>query len=216
MIKAILFDFDGTLIDTNQLTFDGLQFLAARYRGEKLPVAILKSLIGKPLHVQLGSVHPDKVDLMERQFQIWYKHNHHQKAKLFPGVNELLSDLEKTAYTMAIVTNNNRETLEMGLKHMGIDKYFHHHVTRDDVEETKPHPEGLLKSLNTLGLNPDEVIFVGDTDNDIIAAYNAGVTSVLVGWSEIDQKKLTVLPDFTIDSPEDLLVILDHLCQFAA
>ena len=208
MIKAVIFDFDGTLIDTNQLIYEGLQFLSMRYKGEQTPMPVLKALAGKPLTVQLSAVHPEKVDIMESQFQIWYRHNHHQKARLFPGISEMLSKLEGENLSMAIVTNNNRETLLMGLEHLGILNYFDHHITRDDVAVSKPSPEGLLKSLTRLNLRPDEVLFVGDTENDVLAAENAGVASVYVGWSEVDPRAFERMPDFIIHHPDELLMLI--------
>ncbi|MDK2867010.1 MAG: pyrophosphatase PpaX [Clostridiales bacterium] len=208
MIKAAIFDFDGTLINTNDLIFEGLQYLATRYRGEKLPTAVLKGLSGKSLFDQLSAIHPDKVAVMEAQFQIWYKHNHNTKAKVFPGVPMLLNHLNNMGIEMGIVTNNSREVLTLGLNHLGIGNYFSHQITRNDVAETKPHPEGLMRVLEAMALRPEEVIFVGDTENDILAAARAGVISAFVGWSVLDTAQLQTAPNYVLNEAEDLLHIV--------
>jgi HAD superfamily hydrolase (TIGR01509 family) len=145
---------------------------------------------------------------MEAQFQIWYKHNHNTKAKAFPGVPMLLRHLDSMGIEMGIVTNNSREILTLGLAHLGLDAYFSHQITRNDVVQTKPHPEGIMRVLDVMALRPDEVIFVGDTENDILAASQAGVISAFVGWSVLNSSQLQTAPDYVLNDAEDLIHIV--------
>jgi pyrophosphatase PpaX len=210
MIKTIMFDFDGTIINTNALIQDGLRYLANRYSGKTLDHHAFRQISGKPLEQQLAHIHPEKVDLMMEQFQIWYKHNHNIYAKAFPGMTVLIDSLSKRGMGLGIVTNNSTPVLNMGLDHLHMSHYFEVKVSRDDVASAKPHPEGILKALAMLGARPEETMFVGDTESDMLAAKAAGLTTCFVTWSLIDYTLFEVEPDILISSPTTLLQFLDE------
>ena len=208
-MKAVLFDFDGTIINTNDLIREGLNSFAERYRGYRLLEEEHKKMVGRPLEEQMKYINSEKWQLMTNHFKIWYNHHHNEKTCAFPGIHRLLNTLRENGTRMAIVTNNGKASLEMGIRHLGLENYFEQIITRDDIENTKPAPDGIFETLSRMNLDIKDVIFVGDTANDILAAKNAGVLSAMVGWSTIGQMEMmTLAPDYILKSPSHLLDII--------
>jgi pyrophosphatase PpaX len=212
MIKTIIFDFDGTIIDTNTLIEEGLNHFALRYRGSTLNKSEHKLLVGKTLEDQLGFISEQHKNSMSEQFKIWYKHHHNQKAKAFPQMVELIHGLKQLGYQIAIVSNNSTQSVEHGLRHLKLERYFDYILTRDHVKEVKPSPEGLEVILTFTESKPDEAIFIGDAATDVLAAKAAGLKSVLVGWSHLDVDDIIKLePDYVISSALQLLTIIESI-----
>lgn len=97
-INTIIFDFDGTIINTNQLIEEGLGYFALKYRGTVLTKLELAALTGKTLEDQMAYIKAEKAEIMAEQFKIWYTHNHDSKAHAFPGMKELLEHLKLIGY----------------------------------------------------------------------------------------------------------------------
>ncbi len=208
-MNAVLFDFDGTIINTNDLIREGLNSFAERYRGYRLLDSEHKALVGKTLEDQMKYINPTKWQLMCNHFKIWYKHHHNSKTCAFPGMLMLIKTLHEGGVRMSIVSNNSTASLEMGLEHLGIADYFEYVITRDDVSETKPSPEGISKVMELMNLQNHEVIYVGDTAGDIHAAKNAGISNAIVSWSSIGPDSMMLLqPDYVLKSPSHLLDII--------
>ncbi|GAU76807.1 HAD family hydrolase [Fusibacter sp. 3D3] len=216
-MNAVIFDFDGTIINTNELIKEGLNNFAQRYRGYKLVAEEHRALIGKTLEDQMAYINPHKWQLMSNHFKIWYTHHHNAKTCAFPGMIRLIKSLYEQGVRLAIVSNNSTASLDMGLKHLGIETYFEYVITRDDVEETKPSPEGIQKVMELMNLENHEVIYIGDTASDIYAAKNAEIPNAIVGWSNIGDEAIMMLqPDYVLKSPSHLHdIIKEHKCQVA-
>lgn len=212
MIQSVLFDFDGTIINTNALIEEGLNYFAEKYRGSRLTKQEHAALTGKTLEDQMAYINATHAEGMTEQFRIWYKHHHNQKTFAFPGIKEIIKTLYRANYRLGIVSNNSTESIKMGLNHLDLEAYFEAIITRDDVTQTKPAPEGLHKIMRSLDLNEKETLFIGDTSNDILAAKNAGIHSVMVGWSHMTiDEIMTLEPDYIILLPEHLLNVIDGL-----
>jgi pyrophosphatase PpaX len=209
MISTVIFDFDGTIINTNDLVEEGLHHFAYKYRGSRMTRDEIRALTGKTLETQMAWINAEKAELMVEQYRIWYAHHHNEKVSAFPGILRLLTRLKEDGYHLAIVSNNSRQSLNMGLKHLGISKLFDSVITRDDVHVVKPSPEGLNDTLRLFGITSEEALFIGDTGNDIEAAGNAGIKSVMVSWTTMDAQTIMALePDYILASPAQLYEIL--------
>jgi pyrophosphatase PpaX len=209
MINTIIFDFDGTIINTNTLIEEGLNHFSYMHRGYHFTEKEILALAGKPLEVQMSAIDSRLSKLLVEQFRIWYSNHHNHKTSAFPGMIELLRFLKGLNLNLAIVTNNSRASLEMGLKHLGIEDLFHLTLSRDEVKATKPDPDGLLEVLRTFNVEPHEAIFIGDTDNDILAAKAAGIRSAMVAWSILDEESIKILnPDHILHESPQLLELL--------
>lgn len=209
MKTCILFDFDGTLIDTNRITRKGLDVFSMEIRGTELTEAEHQMLLGRPLEDQLAYLAPTDLPALLEAFKVWYKEAHETEVTLFAGVNEVLESLKSYGYPMGIVTNNSRETVMAGLQQFGISDYFDCLVSCDDVRHRKPEPEGLFKAMTLMGYSPEDCIFIGDTKNDILAANAAGMLSVLVAWTTMSTVEINALEiDFVIEHPFEIFSVI--------
>lgn len=212
MIKTtLIFDFDGTIINTNQLIEEGLNVFAKTYRGSELTKEEHKFMLGRPLEEQMRYINEDAYLAMTEIFKLWYLKEHNHKTTAFDGMEALIRVLYYQNYQLAIVSNNSRETVMHGLKHLNLTNYFDLILTCDDVQEKKPSPEGLYQALFRLNATMDEVLFIGDSSNDILAAKAANVDSVLVGWTMMERAEMAKLnATHIIHHPSELLVLLEN------
>jgi len=178
MYKTVLFDFDGTLIDTHNLIIQGLNRISMKSRGIPFSEEDHASILGKTLDIQMQMLSPDNWEYHVSDFQNWYRLNHDFYANPYENIEDMLQMLRADGYQLGIVTNNSWEGLQMGLDFLEIHEYFDCIITREDVQESKPSPEGILKALSLLSTPPESCMFIGDSAGDILAARAAGVLPV--------------------------------------
>ncbi|MDR2088256.1 MAG: HAD-IA family hydrolase [Clostridiales Family XIII bacterium] len=214
-IDTILFDFDGTIMDTNRVIINSWQHTFRTLTGAERPVADIVATFGEILHDTVARFFPDvPVGEAVEVYRSYHKANFGPMISVFPGVRELLEALKARGCTLAVVTSRLPATTAEGLDKYGLSGYFDTVVTCDDCKRFKPDPEPALIALERLGKKPEEALMVGDTRNDILCARGAGVKSVLVGWSVAvpDAERTGAhAPDYCIEKAEDLLGILASL-----
>jgi len=211
-INTVLFDFDGTIMDTYDVIIGSWQHTFKTIDGKERPVDEILSTMGEPLALTMTKLFP-AVDAAEAisVYRSYHRDNFGERIKLFPGMKELLASLKERGYKLGLVTSRLTGTTMEGLEKYGIKEYFDAVVTADDTEKHKPDPEPVNITLKKLCALPEESIMVGDTRFDILCARNAGVKSVLVGWAiavSEEDKTGTDAPDHIIEKAEDLLEIL--------
>ena len=215
MKKYILFDFDGTLVNTNDVILASWQHTYRHYLGHEMPVDHITSCFGEPLLLtmerEFPGVDPQESADVYRQFQL---ENADKLVTIFPGIKELLADLKAAGYVLGIVTSRTRESALRYMDMFGITSYFSDLVTCDDTTVHKPTPEPILLAMSKLGASAEESIMIGDSPFDIKCANNAGVDSVMVNWritcdetSVIDDAKV----DYWLHQPSDLVELLKTL-----
>lgn len=215
MKKYILFDFDGTLVNTNDVILASWQHTYRHYLGHEMPVDHITSCFGEPLLLtmerEFPGVDPQESADVYRQFQL---KNADRLVTIFPGIKELLADLKAAGYVLGIVTSRTRESALRYMDMFAITSYFSDLVTCDDTTVHKPNPEPILLAMSKLGASAEESIMIGDSPFDIKCANNAGVDSVMVNWritcdesSVIDDAKV----DYWIHQPSDLVELLKTL-----
>jgi pyrophosphatase PpaX len=212
-INTILFDFDGTVMNTNQVIINSWQHTFRTLTGAERPVEDIIATFGEILHDTVARFFPDvPVEEAVEVYRSYHRDNFGPMISVFPGVRELLEALKARGYTLAIVTSRLPATTAEGLEKYGLSGHFDLVVTCADCKKFKPDPEPALIALEKLGKKPEEAIMVGDTLNDILCARRAGVRSVLVGWAvAVPEGRLsgTDAPDYRIEKAGDLLDILD-------
>lgn len=209
MYKAVLFDFDGTLLDTHKLIIAGLNLISLKNRGVGFDDQEHGRVLGKPLEEQIRMLCSLNVRENTAEFIRWYGENHDIYAKPYDDVDEMLLMLKAEGYKLGIVTNNSRQGMNPGLALLGLEDLFDVIVTRDDVKACKPSPEGIQKALGALGVVPDECIYVGDSAGDMAAARGAGVMPVLVAWTTMTLEQIRVAaPAELIESPYEIPFLL--------
>lgn len=183
MIKAVIFDLDGTLIDTNDLIIDTFYHVVHECLGRTPTEEELHHVYGKVLDEQMAYFSVERRQELVEAYKNYYRTHMDEKTHLFEGVIELLDALAARGILMATVTNKGTRGVRHAFEKFDLGKYFTASISADDVVSGKPDPQGILMSLNHLGVAPEEALFVGDSFNDIAAAKGAGVKSVLVDWT---------------------------------
>ena len=207
MIKAVIFDMDGVLINSEPVYFHTFVKMIEE-DGHKVDREDFKSIVGKSHEKSLemiGAYYDG--DFNEREFferfeEIMKKNNFSYKDILFPYVVELLDKLQEDGYKLALASSSLRHQIDAAVKECGIEKYFSVISSGEDFHETKPNPEIYLTTANKLGLKPEECIAVEDSFSGIKSAKNAGMKVVAKKDTEfnINQEQA----DFIVD---DLKVI---------
>lgn len=208
-IKTILFDLDGTLLDTNELIRKSFVHTLSLY---KIPYteADLTEYNGPPLLDTFTSLNPEKGEEMVKEYRRFNVENHDHHVSLFPNAIETLEALKKADIKTAIVTNKMRDVAKLGLT--GIDTYFkpEEFISLSDVSIGKPNPEGILKAMEVLGSEPSSTVIVGDSYHDIEAGQNAGIKTVGVTWSERGEEFLrSFKPTYMIRDLYELLHLIE-------
>lgn len=192
MSKLIIFDVDGTFLDTYGMYAKVVEEYS-REKGLKMPnIQAINRGYGDPLNhdFEWGVSREEQVQHMRATFDMiddWSVSNHADKTPvLFEGVKDLLTELKDEGHTLAIVTAKKEEPLLHLLQYHNLDKMFSAQRNWTDVKRRgyrgKPHPDKLLSVMKELNMNPEESVMIGDTTMDILAGIAAGSKSIGVTW----------------------------------
>jgi len=210
-IDTILFDLDGTVLDTNNLIVQSFQHTYRTVSGiEKDREYIVKSF-GEPLALTMKREFNVPV---EEAIQI-YRSFHHESfenlIEIFPGMAEAVISLFNKGYKLGVVTSRLRNTSIRGLEKYHLMEYFQCIITADDTKKHKPDPEPINMALKKLQSKPEQTLMIGDSLFDIKCAQNAGVQSAIVAWSELSAEEYMIeSPDYVIEKVEDIIKILER------
>ena len=215
MIDTVLFDFDGTIMDTNDVIIGSWQHVYKTLRGKEGDLTYILATFGEPLEYSMETSFPEvSKEESVKIYRDWQKDHFLDMIHLFPGVEEMLAEVKARGYRTGIATSRLSESLHRALSHFDLYKYFDAIVAVEDIEEAKPAPDTIYKVLDKLNAHPENAIMVGDSRLDILCARNAGVPSILVGWSATLAGKTKEdfapgeAPDFIIQKPEELFEII--------
>lgn len=208
-IDTVLFDLDGTLIDTNELIISSFLHTMEKYFPGQYQREDVLPFLGPTLKETFETLNPENYEEMITTYRTYNVANHDLLVKGFEGVYETVRMLKENQFKLAIVTTKRMDVVKMGLKLTGLDEFFDVVVALDHVEKAKPDPEPLFKALEMLGSTPDQAIMVGDNHHDILGGKNAGTMTAGVSWSvkgraHLEQYK----PDYIFDNMADILPIL--------
>ncbi|MBN2411281.1 HAD family hydrolase [candidate division KSB1 bacterium] len=212
-IKLIIFDLDGTLVHTAQDVHDSVNLTLKEMGLPKVTFEQTKKALGPGpaffSKIILGEDNTHRFDEYRDIFRPIYLERCLYKTKPFPGITELLKKLSD--YKLAVATNKPSNSTNLILDGLNLKSYFHLIVGADLVEHTKPHPDMIYYICSELQVPPQETMLIGDTDNDILAANSSGAYSCLAGWGySSDKENLSIISDFHIDQPQDVLEILER------
>jgi pyrophosphatase PpaX len=208
-INTLLFDLDGTLIDTNELIISTYLHTLEKYYPGKFTREDVLPFLGPTLHEVFGEMDPDRVEEMVLEYRTYNLANHDALVKEFAGVMETIETLKKKGYKLAIVTTKREDVAFKGLRLMKLDSYFDVMIAYDHVKKVKPDPEPIFLALEKLGSKPEEALMVGDNFHDVLAGKNAGTKTAGVAWSIKGREYLAKYePDFMLENMTDLLTIL--------
>ena len=210
--NLILFDLDGTTLDTDEMLVEALYKLYDLYRdGKRSPYEKVIYFSGPPMEDTLKNEFPlmDQ-EFMQKEFSRIFNGFYETKMKEYPYCRETLIKLKEKRYKIGVVTNKNKEGTDKSLKVIGYDKLFDVIVSMSDVIHPKPHPEGILKAMEEMNEKENKkVLYVGDNALDDMCAKKAHVDSMIVSWGP---RKLPqdLKPTYFLDSYQNFLEVIEH------
>jgi len=212
-IKAVLWDFDGTLLDSNEVIAESWRHTVMSFVGRDVSDDELRRTFGEMLIDSMRWLVPE-VDPVEAVdfYREYQKEIFLDRIRLFDGTEEVLRALKKAGYKNAIVTSRLKRSTHRALNKFGLTELFDAVLTASDTDKFKPDPEPIYMILDMIGCSPGEAIFVGDTSHDIEAGKNAGMFTVLVDWSDAlppgKIRDAAPAPDAIIEKLTDLYELL--------
>ena len=212
-LRAVLFDLDGTLLDTAPDMIGALNALRAEHRLAELPAARVRPAVshGSSRLVQLGF--PDAIDFaaLQRRFLDIYADRLSLETQLFEGMDGVLEQLASRRLAVGIVTNKPARLTERLLGDLGLRARLACVVSGDSLPERKPHPLPMLHAAGLAGAAPEECVYVGDAQRDVQAAHAAGMRALVAtyGYLGEDEDWRIWGAEGFIERPLDLIAWLD-------
>ena len=206
--EVLLFDFDGTLIDSKVDIATAVNLTLGDLGLPLRSVAEIFSFVGdgvkRLLRLSVGEENPDQYDRALEVFRRHYLENCVQTTRWYPGIYEVLQHYKDRR--KVIVTNKSLEYTLAIVDGLQARNLFQHVEAPRDTTELKPEPVMLERALEVLGADPGRTVMIGDSTNDVRAAQAAGIRGCAVGYGYGNREKVTALePDFYCETPHDLL-----------
>ena len=181
--RAVLFDLDGTILNTNRLIIQSFQHVFRRVAQQEITESQVIACFGEPLSTSLRRLAPDAWEDMLMEYRLYSLEHHDDLTEIFPGVVDGLRQLKDAGLALGVVTSKLRTTAKKGLDLFDLAPFFDVLVGMEDCQRHKPDPEPVLLGCTGLGARPGETMMVGDSAFDIRSAKQAGVYAVGVAWS---------------------------------
>jgi len=209
--RIVLFDLDGTLIDSGPIILASMQHAVRTVLGREIPPEELGMHIGgQGIVAQMTALDAEHADAL---LEAYKEHNDglHETLEAFDELLAVLPALKAEGRKLGIVTAKRHRTVGLALHRFpALEAAFDVVVAFEDTDRHKPEPEPVLLAVEKLGATTAEAVYIGDSPFDIGAAKAAGVFSVAVGWGGIhpDERLLAEEPDAFVRTPEDLLDVI--------
>ena len=199
--KLILFDFDGTLLDSDQMIVVTFQQLYDLYKKDNIfDLKKVLTFSGPPIKETLKNEFPDiDQDFIFNEFVRLSTINYDKYVHLFPYVKEMIDILKNHNIKVGLITSKARKATMYALSLCALDNVFDIVVCADDVKKTKPNPEGIYKALKAFNIAKDDTLYVGDTNYDYFTSENAN----------IDFGYVSFLPRNLIKAAKNVILIHD-------
>lgn len=204
--KAILYDIDGTLLNTLDMNMIPLLRIIEEETGQRWTYEDVLKFVpypGMKVMEELGIT--DKETVYKRWVK--YVNEYEGGAVLYDGISQVLKTLG-SHFLQAVVSAKTREQYEIDVVSKGLNQYIKAAVLADDTKKHKPDPEPLLLCLERLGLSADEALYIGDSFSDYSAAKNAGIDFGYAKWGSVSSEGIES-PDYVLEQPWDLLMFPD-------
>ena len=208
--RTIIFDLDGTLIDSLGLILASYRHTMETHLGRRMADELWVRGMGTPLAVQMRGFARDdaQADSMVATYEEHNLSNHDRLVRVYPGVREAVATLRDRGVTLGIATSKRGRATRMGLRKCGFpEAWFASIVTADDVERPKPDPEPVRLALEGAGeAEPGRAVYVGDSVHDMQAGRAAGVLTAAVLWGPNSRETLAATdPDVWVEAPQTLV-----------
>ncbi|MGI9540337.1 MAG: HAD family hydrolase [Miltoncostaeaceae bacterium] len=202
---VVLFDLDGTVIDSTALIRESHRHAVSTVLGQDLPDEVLVANVGVPLLQQMKAFDPDRAEELLAVYQEW---NHRMTPELlaeYEGMPELLEDLRAAGRRLGIVTSKSGPVVELAWDVLPLSHHFEVVVSSETTDRHKPHPEPVHRALAEHGVGPHEAVMVGDSPFDLRAGKAAGADTIGVTWGFFGREALAAEdPGIVVDTVDEL------------
>jgi pyrophosphatase PpaX len=201
--RGVVFDLDGTLLNSMPLVLEGLAMAVQPFRSRPTPAEVMRSL-GGPSEACLSRLLGDDEHLASAlATYVGFLEKHEDLTRLFPGARKLLHDLHGAKVRLGIWTGRERDMTVARLRALKLERCFDTTVCGDDLDTHKPDPEGLLRIVGGWRLRPAQVLFVGDSDQDLAGGRAAGVPMVAIHHGRQIASELLHHPVAVVTTPAE-------------
>ena len=210
---GVLFDLDGTLLDTEKLIFAAFRYVFTKYKPNYvLTEKELYSFFGPSLQDTFGRYfNTDEIEEIIASYREYSDQHHKEDVTIFPTVRQTLEILQSLGYPLAVVTNKAKRTTMLGLEQFHLVPFFDAIITLQDVRQTKPDPEGVYLAMQQLQVK--QALMIGDNGSDIEAAKKAGIYSAGMEWSGSEHRNIALWqPDIMLhNSMEEIITFVNKI-----
>ncbi len=208
---VILFDFDGTIMDTEPIVKKGIIQVIKNHKPEvEIDDQMANDFVGPPLTTTFGKFFKeDQIQTLIDEYRTINNAMHKDHVQPIDGAIEVLKTLKEQGYTLGVVSSKVKKSILFGMEFFDMEQYFDTIVGYDNVTHHKPHPEGIFKACKELGVSHDRVVYVGDTAIDVYTGDKAGVFTVAMMSNSTRKDELEkAKPNELITDLKQLLEIL--------
>ncbi|MEP6629594.1 MAG: HAD-IA family hydrolase [Lapillicoccus sp.] len=206
---VVVFDLDGTLVDTIGLIVASYQHAFTTVLGREEDEAMIRSWIGQPLIRGFRAIDAGHADELLSTYLAWNRANTERLIRRYAGIDTLLADLTSAGVRVAAATSKLRGPAQEAVRLTGLTAYLDVLVTMEDTDAHKPDPAPLLLAVDRLGTSPGDAVYVGDAVVDVRAARNAGMAAVGVTWGAGTREAVVgSAPDAVADTVDELRAVL--------
>lgn len=207
-LRAVVFDLDGTLIDSMPFVLRAFAHALAPYRPELSEADIFDRLGGPPERTLLDLIgHAAGTEEALRRLESFGFSNGHL-AQPFSGMREMLTALRAGGLKLAVWTGRDRATTAQILRAHDLESFFHVVVCGDDLPTHKPHPAGLMDIIDRLAVEPEAVLFAGDADADVLGGHGAGIRTILIRHGRTPDELVIAKAWRVVDTPAQAYAVV--------
>ena len=205
----ILFDLDGTVIDSVALIRDSHRHAVNTVLGTDLPDETLVAMVGRPLIDQMREFSDDRAEELLRVYRVWNHAHTHELLRAYDGMDRLLGELTAAGRTLGIITSKSGPTVDLAFDVLPLRHHFTVVIAAEDTDRHKPDPAPIHLAMERLGADPARACYVGDAPFALQAAQAAGVAAIGVTWGFFPREVLAEFsPDALVETPAELAAVL--------
>ncbi len=195
MVKGVIFDWDGTIVENTNLWFLAINKAREELGFPQISFERFTTPVGSAANQDSTGLSDIPQPMITQAVQSWvYNYEEMREgARVVTGVKDLIMKLKKEGYKIGVVTGGHRDRVIKEMKNFKLDKFIDVVITRDEAIHDKPNPAGLKLATEKMKLSPGECVYIGDMDVDVIAAKNCDMFSISVNWGSHDIEELTKL-----------------------
>jgi pyrophosphatase PpaX len=204
----VVFDLDGTVVDTVELIVQSFRYATSTVLGKVLPDDFILGGVGMPLRTQMERLSPERAQELYDVYRTYNHRRHDELIRGYEGIEAALDALKAAGRRTGIVTSKSRDTTGMAFRAVGLERHFDVVVTATDTTAHKPSPVPLQLCLRRLDATAAGSIYIGDSPFDIQAGAAAGMSTAAVAWGVFGREALLGAgPDFWLHEPRDIVAL---------